>query len=265
MADQRGSTGDAVAAPSSDVWSLKDRVALVTGASTGLGRQFAATLAQAGAQVMVTARRGDQLAELCDATGPGTTFLAGDLTDPQHRQALVDQLYEQHGRIDILVNNAGRCDDGPLEDETLKELISVIDLNLIATLDLCRLAAPLLFASGTASVINVASVYGLVSSSAPMAAYNASKGALVHLTRHLAAQWGGRGVRVNALAPSYFPTDLTGNLTDPGLRTAIAERTFLGRAPTLAELDGPLLFLASRASSYVTGHILAVDGGWTAA
>jgi NAD(P)-dependent dehydrogenase (short-subunit alcohol dehydrogenase family) len=97
-----------------------------------------------------------------------------------------------------------------------------------------------------------------------MVAYNATKGAIVNLTRHLAAQWGDRGVRVNALAPGYFPTELTGDLADPDFAREIAERTLLGRVPDINELDGPLLFLASTMSSYVTGHTLAVDAGWTA-
>ena len=122
-------------------------------------------------------------------------------------------------------------------------------VNLVAVLDLCRLTAPLLFASEHASVINIASIYGLVASRGPMAAYNSTKAALVNLTRHLAAQWGPRRVRVNALAPGYFATELTGMLP--------------ARAPSIEELDGPLLFLASDASSYVTGHTLVVDGGWT--
>jgi NAD(P)-dependent dehydrogenase (short-subunit alcohol dehydrogenase family) len=131
-------------------------------------------------------------------------------------------------------------------------------------LDLCRLAAPLLLASPGASVINVASTYGLVSSRTPMAAYNATKGALVNLTRHLAAQWGQRGVRVNALAPGYFPTELTGFLEDPGLARSIRDETLLARAPELHEIDGPLLFLATAANSYMTGQVLVIDGGWTA-
>jgi NAD(P)-dependent dehydrogenase (short-subunit alcohol dehydrogenase family) len=243
---------------------LEDKVALVTGASSGLGQRFAVVLCAAGCRVVVTARRADRLAQLCDSAGGRATFLDGDLTNPDHRQALVDLVEERYGRLDILVNNAGRSDDGPLEGQTLEELTSVIDLNLVATLDLCRLAARLLFLADRPSVINVASMYGIVASRGPMAAYNASKGAVVNLTRNLAAQWGDRGVRVNALAPGFFPTEMTGGLTDPVWAATIAQRTLLGRIPTIDELDGPLLFLASAASSYVTGHILTVDGGWTA-
>ena len=130
-------------------------------------------------------------------------------------------------------------------------------------LDLCRLTAPLLFASEHASVINIASIYGLVASRGPMAGYNSTKAALINLTRHLAAQWGARHVRVNAIAPGYFATELTGMLADPGFVAHIESQTLLARAPSIEELDGPLLFLASDASSYVTGHTLVVDGGWT--
>ena len=245
-------------------WGLDGEVALVSGASAGLGARFTRVLADAGAHVVATARRHAELRALCETYDGRVEAVAGDLTDPDHRRSLVARIDARFGRLDILVNNAGRCDDGPLEDQTLDELTAVIDLNLVATLDLCRLAAPLLFRSGRASVINVASMYGLVGSLGPMAAYNASKGAIVSLTRHLAAQWGRRSVRVNALAPGYFPTEMTGELADPGFRRSIETRTLLGRVPAISELDGPLLFLASSASSYVTSHILTVDGGWTA-
>jgi NAD(P)-dependent dehydrogenase (short-subunit alcohol dehydrogenase family) len=130
--------------------------------------------------------------------------------------------------------------------------------------DLCRLTADLLRTAPAASVINVASVYGVVASRGPMAGYNATKGALINLTRHLAAVWGPDGVRVNALAPGYFPTELTGFLADPAFAQSIHDRTLLGRTPTPDELDGPLLFLATDASSYMTGQALVIDGGWTA-
>jgi len=243
---------------------LDGRVALVTGASSGLGARFAAVLHAAGAAVVLTARREDRLRRLAAELGPRAAWLAGDLRDPAVRSAAVDLAASQFGRLDILVNNAGTCDGGPLQDQPLAGITDVVDLNLIAAIDLCRLAASLLFAQRGAVVVNVASIYGLVGSQAPMAAYNASKGALVNLTRHLAAQWGDRGVRVNALAPGFFPTELTGNLTDPVQRRRIEQRTVLGRVPDLAEIDGPLLFLASDASSYMTGQVLAVDGGWTA-
>jgi NAD(P)-dependent dehydrogenase (short-subunit alcohol dehydrogenase family) len=243
---------------------LDGRVALVTGASSGLGVRFATVLYAAGAAVVLTARREDRLRQLAAQLGPRAALLAGDLRDPAVRSAAVDLAASRFGRLDILVNNAGTCDGGPLQDQSLAGITDVVDLNLIAAVDLCRLAAPLLFAQRRSTVINVASIYGLVGSRAPMAAYNASKGALVNLTRHLAAQWGERGVRVNTLAPGFFPTDLTGKLTDPAQRRRIEQRTLLGRVPDLAEIEGPLLFLASDAASYVTGQVLAVDGGWTA-
>jgi NAD(P)-dependent dehydrogenase (short-subunit alcohol dehydrogenase family) len=244
---------------------LDGRVALVTGASSGLGTRFATVLHGAGAHVVVSARREDRLAELAATLGTRVTAAPADLGQPAHRAALIDRVAEETGRLDILVNNAGICDGGPLEDQTLTDLTDVLEVNLVANLDLCRLAAPLLLARTGSTIINVASIYGLVGSRDPMAAYNASKGALVMLTRHLAAQWGRRGVRVNALAPGFFPTELTGHLTDPARRTEIEQRTLLGRVPALDEIDGPLLFLASDAASYITGHVLTVDGGWTAA
>jgi NAD(P)-dependent dehydrogenase (short-subunit alcohol dehydrogenase family) len=244
---------------------LDGRVALVTGASSGLGARFAAVLHAAGAGLVVTARREDRLRELADELGSGVAFLPGDLRDPEVRSAAVDLAADRFGRLDILINNAGTCDSGLLHDQSLAQLTNVIALDLVAAIDLCRLAAPLLFAGQDATVINVASIYGLIGSREPMAAYNASKGALVNFTRHLAAQWGEHGVRVNALAPGFFPTELTGHLTDPARRAQIETRTLLGRVPRLAEIDGPLLFLASGAASYVTGEVLTVDGGWTAA
>jgi len=246
-----------------DPWRLDGRVALVTGASAGLGARFARVLHQAGAQVLATARRTDLLDELARECGERMQVMPGDITSASHRQALAGRLASA-GRLDVLVNNAGICDDGPLEEQSLEELRQVIEVNLISVLDICRLTAPLLLAAPAASVINVASMYGIVASRGPMAAYNATKGALVNLTRQLAAQWGQRGVRVNALAPGYFPTEMTGHLADPGFARSIREHTLLARTPALEEIDGPLLFLATAASSYMTGQVLVIDGGWTA-
>ncbi len=240
---------------------LSGRVALVTGASSGLGERFTRVLRDAGADVVMTARREERLKQL--ASELGSVAVAGDIVSVAHRQALAAAVADRFGRLDILINNAGVCDDGPLEDQTLSELETVIQVNLVAVLDLCRLVAPLLFASDHGSVINIASIYGLVASRGPMAAYNSSKAALIGLTRNLAVQWGPRRVRVNALAPGYFPSELTGMLADREFVRLIESQTLLARAPSIDELDGPLLFLASDASSYVTGHTLVVDGGWT--
>lgn len=242
---------------------LEGRVALVTGASAGLGARFAQVLHAAGAHVIVTARRAHRLQELAQACGHRIETLAGDIGDPLHRQQIAE-LAHGHGRLDVLVNNAGICDDGPLEDQSLDDLRRVVEVNLISVMDLCRLTVNLLRAAPAASVINVASMYGVVASRGPMAGYNATKGGLISLTRHLAAVWGQDGIRVNALAPGYFPTELTGFLADSAFAQSIRDRTLLGRTPTPGELDGPLLFLASAASSYMTGQVLVIDGGWTA-
>lgn len=243
---------------------LRGRTALVTGASSGLGARAAEVIRRAGGAVVVTGRDPRRLRERDGAGGQSALAISGDLRDAGFRAELVDTVAERLGRLDILVNAAGTCDDGPLAEQTFREIADIVELDLLVPIDLCRLAAPMLLASGQASVINIASIFGQISSGGGMAGYHAAKGGLVTVTRHLAEQWGSRGVRVNALAPGFFPTPLTGELSDPVLRDRIRRRTLLRRTPDIAEIDGPLLFLASSAASYVTGHVLTVDGGWTA-
>src|SRR5579872_1882201 len=144
-------------------WRLDGRIALVTGSSVGLGARFAEVLHGAGAHVVVTARRGDLLEELARGCGDRIDPIPGDITSAAHREALVEHL-TSYGRLDVLVNNAGICDEGPIEDQSLDELRRVIEINLVSVMDMCRLAAPLLFKAQAASVINIASIYGIVAS-----------------------------------------------------------------------------------------------------
>lgn len=249
------------------LFGLDGRVAVVTGASSGLGNRFARVLHTAGAHVVVAARRAERLDALASELGERVTTVATDLTIDADRERLAAAALEVSGRIDVLVNNAGHSDPTPAESETLDHFASTMDINAVAPFHLCQLVGRSMLAAGEGSIINVASILGLVAAS-PMkdASYCASKGALVNLTRQLGCEWGRKGVRVNALAPGWFPSEMTqaDMFDDEGGAQFVARNTPMGRAGDPAELDGALLFLAGRASSYVTGQVLAVDGGWTA-
>jgi NAD(P)-dependent dehydrogenase (short-subunit alcohol dehydrogenase family) len=247
-----------------ELFDLTGRTALVTGASSGLGARFALVLAAAGATVWVTARRKERLDELA-ATRPGLRALPADVSAEADREALVAAVVAESGAIDILVNNAGTDSGAAPLDETSARFAEVLATNLVGPFHLAQLAARAMGGHGL-SVVNVSSILGLVSA-APLggASYAAAKAGLLGLTRELAGHWGDRGVRVNALAPGWFRTEMNDALfADERSAAWIARNTMLRRAGQAGELDGALLFLASPASSYCTGQVLIVDGGWTA-
>ncbi len=235
------------------LFDVSGLVTVVTGASGGIGASVARCLAERGAQVVLAARREAPLAELAGEL-PGASAVPADVTDPDACQALIDRAVELYGRVDVLVNNAGRYAIEPAEDETPETFRGVVEVNLHATFALSRAAGRRMLDAGSGSIINIASIFGMVGSGRiPQASYSASKGAVVNLTRELAAQWARRGVRVNAIAPSFFQTEMTTQLFDSESATKWMRRnTPMGREGRLDELHGAVVFLASRASSYVT-------------
>jgi len=246
---------------------LDGRVAVVTGASAGLGDRFARVLDAAGARVVLAARRADRLAalarELRDAHA-----VPCDLADAAAPKALVYAALERYGQIDVVVNSAGIGMATPATEMSMEQFRRILAVNLEAPFEVAREAAKWMIAEGrTGSIVNIASIWGLVGVGViPEAAYAASKGGIVNLTRQLAAEWARRGVRVNAIAPAFFRSEMTEGTMfgDERAEQWIRRNTPMGRAGDEHELDGALLFLASDVSSYVTGVTLPVDGGWTA-
>jgi hypothetical protein len=244
--------------------TLADRVAIVTGASSGLGARFAEVLAEAGAAVVAAARRIERLEELAQAH-PGVHPLACDVTADDDRERLVATALERFGRIDVCVNNAGVSSGGPDRQATLDGFRSVMRVNVEALFALSQAVSVPMRAQGSGSVINISSMFSFIASApVPEAGYVASKSAVNGLTRELASQWGADGVRVNAIAPGWFPTEMNAALfEDEKTQRWFARQCPLGRPGRIEELDGVLLFLASDASSYCTGQVITIDGGWT--
>ena len=248
-----------------ELFDLTGRVAVVTGASSGLGDGFARTLAAAGATVVAAARRADRLASLA-ADLPGLVPVECDITVPADRKRLVAVASEINGGVDVLVNNAGRPGPPDAMTESAEEFDDILRVNLTSGFHLSVAAVTALPEDRGMSIVNISSVVGLVST-APIggAGYAASKSAVIGTTRELAGQWGRRGIRVNAVVPGWFDTEMTDGLfTNDKSAGWVRRNSMLGRGGRAGEVDGAVLFLASDASSYVTGHVLTVDGGWTA-
>ena len=245
-----------------DMFSLDGRVAVVTGASSGLGVAFAVALAEAGADVVLGARRADRLDETAAAiTKVGRRALAvqTDVSKPEDCQKLVQSAMDEFGRVDILVNNAGIGTAYPASRETPEQFREVIDVNLNGCYWMAQACGRVM--KPGSSIVNVSSILGLTSAGLPQAAYASSKAGLIGLTRDLAQQWTGRkGIRVTALAPGFFESEMTDQYPEGYLDSQMS-RVLVGRPGDPRELAAALIFLVSDAGAYVTGSVLPVDGG----
>ena len=250
--------------PLADLFRLDGRVALVTGASSGLGVFFAEALAEAGADVVIGARRVDKLEETkakVEALGRRAVAVQTDVTRPEDCTAMVAAAMDELGRVDVLVNNAGIGTAVPATKETPEQFSGVVEINLHGTYWMAQAAARVM--QPGSSIVNISSVLGLTTAGLPQAAYSASKAAVIGLTRDLAQQWTGRkGIRVNSIAPGFFASEMTEQYP-PGYLESQQGRIPAGRKGDPRELAAAVVFLASPAGGYVTGQTIAVDGGMT--
>lgn len=255
------------------VFDLSRRVAMIVGAGSGLGRAIALGFSRFGANIVsadLDLSNAKETASLAQDQGGEAVGYQADVSDGSAIQGLVSDVVEKFKRIDILVNSAGVASHAPSETMTFDEWNRVMDANLSGTFHCCRAVGAVMLRQGKGSIINIASVGGLVAVGRGTAAYGASKGGVVMLTRELAVEWASRGVRVNGIAPCQFRTPmLEAVLKDPQYNPDQLMQTWianipLGRIGEMEEIVGPAVFLASDAASMVTGHILSVDGGYVA-
>ncbi len=250
-----------------DLFDLSNKTAIVTGGSRGIGKEMAEGLAEAGANLMLCARRAEWLEDTVrefEGKGFNVAGVVCDVAKPDEVQAVVDQTVTKFGAVDILINNAGTSWGAMPEDMPLEKWQQVIDVNLTGCFLFAQAAGRQMLKQGSGSIINIASIAGLTSSAnGPFyAGYVASKAGLIGLTRELAASWGRKGMRVNAIAPGFFHSRLADAVIDIYERS-IQENNVIPRVGEEGELKGVVVFLASDASSYITGQTIAVDGGMT--
>ena len=249
-----------------NVFRLDGKIALVTGASSGIGAQTVKLFSSLGAKVIAAARREDRLQDLANQY-PDVMAVRCDVGIEADCKNLVDTIINEYGKIDILINNAGISDPIPALEEDLDLFKRVIQIDLISCFHLAQLCAQHMETQETGgAIVNVASIHGFVGSSPNnQPGYTAAKGGLINLTRELALEWARHGIRVNAIAPGYITTELTDEMiAGESGRKWIERNTPMRRPGEVTELDGAMLLLASDAGSYITGETIAIDGGWLA-
>ena len=250
-------------------FDIKGQTAIVTGASSGLGVTFAETLAENGVNLVIAARRHEKLLkvarDLSSKHNVKVIPVKTDVTQEEQVISMVNTAIEKIGSLEILVNNAGIASLSPSVDMSLEEWKKVIDVNLTGVFLCARIAAREMIEKKYGKIVNIASIYGAVGDIFPAAPYYASKAAVINLTRAFAIEWAPYKINVNAIAPGFFPSEMTAPIfQDEKAMKHILSRTPLGRTGELLDLKAALIYLASPASNYVTGQTIFADGGWTA-